>query len=311
VKIDRRNIRTNLKFDSIAIYTTGSDTDTSIYAVMIEATVGTSGIFLDISMLGTCKGIKCEAREVRKKIRQEISKTYVKKDVKMLKLLSKAEIIRRSWAMPHRKLGYDLPGRIKTIRTTLATAKVEIEKTITKTEKVETEVAETEIICRKVILDTKPNRIIALIDTSGSTFKTMLPKVAVEETLAIAYMLGINKIEIIEWDTAVTYKTSINRNLNLGDTLTIEKVGGGGTVIDPALAHAIKIAQKEDLVLIFTDGGISFTIYTYALAKELREKVCSAYIITPPFISESKLKQYFDGWEIITSAYLMYACMRI
>jgi hypothetical protein len=299
-RIDMINTSTSIILDSATIDRIGGTISTSRYAYTIDAVVRTTRrIFLDVTVLGACKGIKCETREVSKKIRQEISKTYVKKDVKMLKLPSKAEVIRRSWAMPHRKLGYDLPGRIKSIRTTLATAKIETEKTITKTEKITTETVETETICRKVALDTKPNRIITLIDTSASTFRTILPKVAVEETLAIAYMLGINKIEIIEWDTGITYKTSIDKSLNLGDILIIKIVGYGGTVIDPALAYAIKIAQKEDLVLVFTDGGIHLTTFTHALAKELREKVCDTYIIVPPGADHIRLKRYFDMWELI------------
>ncbi|MFZ8824037.1 MAG: hypothetical protein ACO2O0_07835, partial [Desulfurococcales archaeon] len=53
---------------------------------------------------------------------------------------------------------------------------------------------------------------------------------------------------------------------------------GGGTVIDPALEYVINIAQKGDLVLIFTDGGISITPNTHTLAKMLRDRVCRIYM---------------------------------
>jgi hypothetical protein len=206
-----------------------------------------------ISNIDIIKKESCISRECE---------TKTEKDVKMLKLPSRAEIVRRSWVIPHRKLGYDLPGRIKSIRTTLATAKVETEKTVT--------------ICKEVTY--KPSRIISLIDTSGSTFYTLLPRFSIEESLAIAYALGINEIKIIEWDTEIRDVKDINRKLELGEILYMQIIGGGGTVIDPALEYVINIAQKGDLVLIFTDGGISITPNTYALAKMLRDRVCRIYM---------------------------------
>jgi len=213
---------------------------------------------------GLCISIECE--------------TKTEKDVRMIKLPSKAGVIRRSWVMPHRKLGYDLPGRIKSIRTTLTTAKVETEKTI-KT-------------CKEVTY--KLGKIISLIDTSLSTLDSLLPVFSIEKTIALAYKLGINEIKIIEWDVKVTHIVDINGELKLGEVLSIPVRGGGGTIIDPALAYAIKIAQKNDLVLVFTDGLIATTPYTYGLAKMLRDNVCDAYVFT----KATKIVRYFDNWVI-------------
>jgi len=206
-----------------------------------------------ISKIDLIKKESCISRECE---------TKTEKSAKMLKLPNRAEIVRRSWVVPHRKFGYDLPGRIKSIRTTLATAKVETEKTVT--------------TCKEVTY--KPNRIISLIDTSGSTFCTLLPSFSIEETLSIACALGINEIKIIEWDTEVRDVKDINRKLELGEVLYMPIIGGGGTVIDPALEYVINIAQKGDLVLIFTDGGISITPNTHTLAKMLRDRVCRIYM---------------------------------
>jgi hypothetical protein len=196
------------------------------------------------------------------------------KFVRMIKLSSKAEVVRRSWVMPHRKLGYDLPGRIKSIRTTLATVKIETEKTM-KAHKL--------------------GKIISLIDVSESTFRTPLPKFGIEYTLALTYILRMNEIKIIEWDIEVTNVIDINRELKLGERLYIPIIGNGGTVIDPALAYAIKIAQESDLLLVFTDGHIYTTPYTYALAKILRDKVCNAFLFT----KNIEIAKYFDSWTII------------
>lgn len=237
--------------------------------VIVNADASTISPFLnsivDRFKSGLCVSIECE--------------TKTEKDVKIIKLPSRAEVIRRSWVMPHRKLGYDLPGRIKSIRTSLATAMIETEKTLK--------------ICKEVTY--RLGRIISLIDVSGSTFHTSLPKFGIEYTLALAYMLGINEIKIIEWDTEVTNVIDINRKLKLGEILHMQIIGGGGTVIDPALAYAIKIAEKSDLILIFTDGGVATTPNTYVLAKILRDKVCSAFLFTV----NVEIAEYFDGWTLI------------
>jgi hypothetical protein len=239
-------IRETIPLETPGITTIGISTSTieELLEYNINIYVRDPLIPLTKSMLRTCR--KCETR---------------------------TNIVRRSWVIPHRKLGYNLPGRIRKAKE-IAT-------------------------CRNVTLDSKLGRIISLIDTSGSTFYTLLPKFGIEETLAIAYMLGIRNIIIIEWDIEVRNNIRINKSLELGEEVIIKIRGGGGTVIDPALEYVIKIAQGNDLVFVFTDGYISISNYTSALAKTLANMICGAYIFIADSLYINVLNIYFNRWKIL------------
>jgi len=94
------------------------------------------------------------------------------------------------------------------------------------------------------------NTLWCLVDTSGSISKKEINR-WVSEVLAIMRLK--KKVMVISWDTIVH---DINIIKSRKDIDNIRLIGGGGTIIKPALEYAQKNKHFGDSVIVFSDFAI-------------------------------------------------------
>jgi predicted metal-dependent peptidase len=87
----------------------------------------------------------------------------------------------------------------------------------------------------------------AYIDTSGSISDEDL-KVFISEVEGIKEMLNPESVRIVQWGSEIVYDKEFHKE----ESLDVEYVGGGGTVIGNVIDHIKK--HKPEVAIIFTDG---------------------------------------------------------
>jgi predicted metal-dependent peptidase len=94
--------------------------------------------------------------------------------------------------------------------------------------------------------------VLVLVDTSGSIGEEELQQF-IAETFAIAKVAG-RDVLVIPWDAEAYEPIRIRRN---GDVKRVKLIGGGGTVIFPALKLAEKYVKPSTRIVILSDWDIA------------------------------------------------------
>lgn len=139
-------------------------------------------------------------------------------------------------------------------------------------------------------IEKRKARIDFLIDTSGSIDSNTLRNF-VEECLGVVKDLNLDpkSINIVTWDAKVNQIIPME---NVVKESHIKVTGRGGTIIDDALKHAIKM--KPEAVVVFTDGIIATTNETKELSEKLRK-----IVKVPVFVTTTTVPEAFESWRIV------------
>ena len=95
------------------------------------------------------------------------------------------------------------------------------------------------------------NRVVFMVDTSGSMDKIALEAIRVEAEAALDENV-IQELVVLYGDTRVTRVDTFNT----GDELTFSPEGGGGTVLAPLFDYVRNNVDSPTLCVVFTDGYI-------------------------------------------------------
>jgi len=135
----------------------------------------------------------------------------------------------------------------------------------------------------------KQNKVVVLIDTSGSIGEKELQKF-VGEVYGIAK--ESSEVIVIPWDAEAYQPIVIKRYSDVKKIKTLQ--GGGGTCIKPALELVDKQYRNADMIIVFSDWEIS-DLYDTAVQQLLRKYAprilaFTTYRQPPSFLRSYKIK---------------------